>query len=167
MTSCSHAQADWKAEPKAGGGPAGAAPLPLSPLRSASAPSGGGGRWWWGAGGSADGAGGSAEAEAEAEVEAQAEAEAAEPLADVLERGEVRCGMIDVLEAWSTRWEVQRFVLKYALRFGCGITGNPRGTTACRPRSYALRFEEFLQSEVLRLRMGQRDPLAPTYRPWR
>ena len=61
----------------------------------------------------------------------------------------------------------QRFVLKYALRFGCGITGNPRGTTACRPRTYAFRFEEFVHSEVLRLQMEQRDPLVPTYRPWR
>jgi hypothetical protein len=58
-------------------------------------------------------------------------------------------GLIDILEAWHSRWALQGRLLKTFFRYiACMQWFNPEGITAIPPADYALRFEEFMESQV-------------------
>jgi len=59
-------------------------------------------------------------------------------------------GVIDVLERWKLRWQVQSFILRFFFRYiACNGWYNPEGITAIHPRDYAARFDEFFNVHVL------------------
>jgi len=70
-------------------------------------------------------------------------------------------GVIDIFERWERGWWLQHAAL--SLFLFCTRATPPDGITALPPRAYALRFEEFVLSEVLRVPRGQRNALLPTW----
>jgi len=74
----------------------------------------------------------------------------------------VGIGIIDIFERWESGWCLQRAVLSAVLRLTCAAPAD--ATTALPPRAYALRFEEFVAIEVLRLPREERDVLLPSWR---
>jgi hypothetical protein len=73
----------------------------------------------------------------------------------------VGIGIIDIFERWEGGWWLQRAALSCLTRLTCVAPAD--AMTALPPRAYALRFEEFVSTEVLRVPRGERDVLLPSW----
>jgi len=84
-------------------------------------------------------------------------------------------GMIDILEEWNCGWKAQGRMLWFVLVV-LRCFGNPRGITSIRPKDYAIRFDEFVQDQILALEDDDVDVMVfdewrskddASWRPWK
>jgi hypothetical protein len=73
----------------------------------------------------------------------------------------VGVGIVDIFEHWDTGWWLQRAALAFVTRLTCSAPAD--AMTALPPRAYALRFEEFVNTEVLRMPREDLDVLLPSW----